>query len=226
MKIFNKDKNINITYELSVLQEEYNGAKQQYEETKNVKFLHKMNELNPKIENLLKMKLEREEEELNKNQIDRIAQINRKTLEKQKQNDLSYSMIHKKRQREDDIANPYKRKDCKPINLFDSGYLKKDETKTKLDTTQNMSVDQEEEKVPVLEHKVTLRDINEKLNHLSNKIDELVKLKKENTKPRNEDAYLYDILKIPQKQFIQMINTHNEKYKKDYKLLTLDQIEY
>lgn len=40
-KIKNQDKNINITYELSALQEEFNAAKQKFEETKKAEFLNK-----------------------------------------------------------------------------------------------------------------------------------------------------------------------------------------
>ena len=52
-----------------------------------------MNELLPKIENLSKMAKEKEREDLEKAVVDRIAQINRRNVQKQKLNDIEYSMI-------------------------------------------------------------------------------------------------------------------------------------
>ena len=34
-------------------------------------------------------------------------------------------MLHRKKKKEMNTANLYKRRDCNPINLFDSGYLNK-----------------------------------------------------------------------------------------------------
>lgn len=66
------------------------------------------------------------ERELNDSEfaeLDIVSQINRKNLEKQKKNDLKLSMINKKKQREDDGgSNFYRRRECKPTNLWNSGY--------------------------------------------------------------------------------------------------------
>jgi hypothetical protein len=47
-----------------------------------------MNELLPKIENLSKMAKEREREDLEKDVVDRTAQINRRNVKNQKPNDI------------------------------------------------------------------------------------------------------------------------------------------
>lgn len=53
---------------------------------------------------------------------DIVSQINKKNLEKQKKNDLRLSMINKKKQREEDgNVNFFRRRECKPTNLWNSG---------------------------------------------------------------------------------------------------------
>ena len=71
------------------------------------------------------MASEREREDLEKADVDRIAQINRRNVQKQKLNDIKNSMLHKKKKKEMNTANPYKRRNCNHINLFDRGYLNK-----------------------------------------------------------------------------------------------------
>ena len=56
-------------------------------------------------------------------QIDIVSQINKRNIEKQNKNDLKLSMINKKKQREDDPGNNfYRRRECKPTNLWNSGH--------------------------------------------------------------------------------------------------------
>ena len=125
MKIRNNDKSINITLKLSQITEEFNSTKEKYIETKDESYSKRMNELLPKIENLSKMAKEREREDLDKAYVDRIAQINTKNVQKHKLNDIENNMLHRKKKKEMNTANLYKRRDCNPINLFDSGYLNK-----------------------------------------------------------------------------------------------------
>ncbi len=125
MKIGIEDKSIDITLELSLITEKFNSAKQKYIETKDESYAKRMNELLPKIENLSKMAKEREREDLDKAYVDRIAQINRRNVQKQKLNEIQNSILHRKKKMEINTANPYKRRDCNPINLFEGGYLNK-----------------------------------------------------------------------------------------------------
>ena len=80
------------------------------------------------------------ERELNDSEfaeLDIVSQINRKNLEKQKKNDLKLSMINKKKQREDDGgSNFYRRRECKPTNLWNSGYSDIDPKESLITMTQ------------------------------------------------------------------------------------------
>ena len=84
-----------------------------------------MNELFQKIEKFSKLAKEREREDLEKAYIDRISQINSRNVQKQKLNDIEKSMLYRKKKKEMNTANLYKRIDCNPINLFDSRNLNK-----------------------------------------------------------------------------------------------------
>jgi hypothetical protein len=108
-----------------------------------------MNELLPKIENLSKMAKEREKEDLEKAYVDRIAQINRRNVQKQKLNEIHNSILHRKKKKEMNTANPFKRRDCNPTNLFDSGYLykpiiKKEHNEEKSDEDSQLQLKDEE----------------------------------------------------------------------------------
>jgi hypothetical protein len=222
MKIINKDKNINITYELSTLEEEYNAAKQSFDETKNLSYLDKMNELQPKIDNLKKMAVEREKNETVKMESDRIAQINKKTMEKQKQIDMN--LLSRKKYREGEVILN-KRKDCKPVNLF-SGQFKKEEDLVKNENdlfkhTSFEAIDSTER------NKAMIQLIHEKIKHFSEEIDEIVKTKKGKMKERKDDEYMFEILKINREVFGKMIDSHNQKLKSiDAKIINLNDINY
>ncbi len=71
------------------------------------------------------MAQERKREDLEKAYIDRIAQNNSRNVPKQKLNDIENSMLHRKKKKEMNTANLYKRRDCNPLKLFDSRYLNK-----------------------------------------------------------------------------------------------------
>jgi hypothetical protein len=129
-KLKNKERNMNITHELAGLQEQYNAAYQKYTETNDEKtkkeFEEKLKDIKPKLEILTKIAAEREEEDFKKSEVDKIAYINKRNKEKQNVIDIQNSLLNRKKQREK-VVNQYRRKDCAPVNLFDSGYLKKDE---------------------------------------------------------------------------------------------------
>jgi len=123
IKIRNKDKSINITHELSFYTQEMNYAYQKYIETKKISYAKRIRELRPLIQNLTEMAKERERENLEKVEADRIDSINKINVQNQKMEEIENSMLHKKKKKELNTSNPYNRRDCNPINLFDSGYL-------------------------------------------------------------------------------------------------------
>jgi hypothetical protein len=125
MKIRNKDKSINITLKISQITEEFNSTKQKYIETKDESYAERMKELFQKIEKFSKLAKEREREDLEKAYIDLIAQIKTRNVQKQKLNEIENRMLHRKKKKEMNTANLYKRRYCKIINLFDSRYLNK-----------------------------------------------------------------------------------------------------
>jgi hypothetical protein len=221
MKIINQDKHINITYELSHLEEEYNAAKQNYEETKNPNFLNKIHELQPKMNNLRKMALEREKDEVARLDSDRVSQINKKTLEKQKLNDMN--LLNRKKYREGEVIMN-KRKDCKPVNLFDSGNLKQEENEQKneeKDFFENTQMDSAQK------NKIVMKLIQEKVKLFSEDIDQIVKTKKAKIKTRKDDEYMFEILKINPDIFATLVESHNLKLKsKGGKIISINEINY
>ena len=83
-----------------------------------------MNQVNTIFEKMLK---ERETYEIEKEELDIVSKINKKNLEIQKKNDLVMSLINKKKQREDDgNSHYYRRRECKPTNLWNSGLNESD----------------------------------------------------------------------------------------------------
>ena len=69
---------------------------------------------------------------------DIVSQINKKNLEKQKKNDLRLSMINKKKQREEDgNVNFFRRRECKPTNLWNSGITETDNKEISISVEKN-----------------------------------------------------------------------------------------
>jgi hypothetical protein len=224
MKIINQDKNINITYELSTLQEEYNAAKQSYDETKNLTFLNKMNELQPKIDNLLRMAERREKEETVKMESDTVAQINKKTLEKQKLNDMN--LLNRKKYREGEVILN-KRKDCKPVNLFNSGHMNKEDEEITKSTENGLNRMTSFDPLDSAEKsKAVMRLIHEKIKHFSEEIDEIVKTKKQKAKEKKDDEYMFDLLKINPNVLRKLVESNNQRLPKNMKIITLNDINY
>ena len=239
IKIRNKDKSINITLELSLITEEFNSAKQKYIETKDESYAKRINELLPKIENLTKMAKEREREDLEKADADRIAQINKRNVQKQKMNDIENSMLHRKKKKEMSTANPYKRRDCNPINLFDSGYLNKPIIKAEAieekleEETQNQLKD-EETNWKESEHTRSskINGIIKFVKDFSEDLDEILKYKYKKSKEDqgnfdDDRKKFFQMLGINGSQLSDLVKYHNSKFEKEeYKVINLDQIEY
>jgi RNA polymerase-associated protein RTF1 len=237
LKIQRQDKRMNITYELALVSEEYNSAKQKYEESKNEQYLMRMNELKPKLDSLMKMAQEREKDELNRAEVDTAALINRRNKEKQRLNDLKHSLINRKKNRNDPNINPYKRRDCRPMNLFDSGYLKKTEEKN------------ESEEKEITEQKQDLKEINieftpqfiyERKRQLMQQVkgafvdvtkdlDEIYHKKKENLTENKKDdnKFIFDVLGLNKAEVAKLINIHNSRFHNEqFKVITLDELDY
>jgi RNA polymerase-associated protein RTF1 len=236
LKIQRHDKRMNITYELALVSEEYNSAKQKYDDTKSDKYLLRMNELKPKLDNLTKMAQEREKDESNRAEVDTAALINKRNKEKQRLNDLKHSLINRKKNRDDPSINPYKRRDCRPMNLFDSGYLKKTEEKN----------ESEEKEIP--EQKNNLQEINieftpqfiyERKRRLMQQVEgafldgtkDIVQIhnRKISNENKNEENYkfIFDVIGLSKADVAKLINIHNSRFHNEqFKLITLDEIDY
>lgn len=236
LKIQRHDKRMNITYELALVSEEYNSAKQKYDDTKNDKYLLRINELKPKLDNLTKMAQEREKDESNRAEVDTAALINKRNKEKQRLNDLKHSLINRKKNRDDPSINPYKRRDCRPMNLFDSGYLKKTEEKN----------DSEEKEIP--EQKNNLQEINieftpqfiyERKRRLMQQVEgafldgtkDIVQIhnRKISNENKNEENYkfIFDVIGLSKADVAKLINIHNSRFHNEqFKMITLDEIDY
>lgn len=244
-KIKNRDKNMNITYELGTLHEEYNATKQKYSETKSIEYLNKLNELKPKLEILNKMALDKETIELNKAEYDRTAVINKKNIEKQREHDKLHYLLNKKKNREKDALNPYKRKDCKPINLFDNGYLNKnvstleEEIKKQKIIIENQGKkfanEQETNEIQEFRENRTAKLKRHLINFVTigDKFAEVIKQKKEKeifkgeNNYNNEDKLLFSILGINKDNLRQITENNNKKLKvgSNTEVITVDQIE-
>ena len=247
-KIKNKDKNINITYQLDLLTEKYNAAKAKYEDTKDNQYLEIQNKVKPEIEVLLKMKEEREKKESMRAERDLVTQINKKNIERQRMDDLKYSLLNNKRQnKESDRYNPYKRKHCLPQNLYDTGYIKdkqNNEKKEKNDKEEQKKEDKKQEssqenKKEENEMESSLnygarrfqrmKEIEEKIKSMGNVLEEMIKKDKEineqkqkqqnNEETKNIDLkYFFSLASINKEQFLKNIEEQNKKLQSDPKV--------
>ena len=181
-KIKNKDKNINITYQLDLLTEKYNAAKAKYEETKDNQYLEIQNKVKPEIEVILKMKEEREKKESMRAERDLVTQINKKNIERQRMDDLKYSLLNKKRQnKESDRYNPYKRKHCLPQNLYDTGYIKDKQDNEKKEKNDKPKNEKKEVEQP-MDEKTLRKEMKKKKDGKKAYMKKAMKKEKKNTK--------------------------------------------
>lgn len=233
-KIKNRDKNINITYEFDLLNEKYNSAKIKYEETKDEKYLEIAEKVLPEIQSLKKMKEERELRESQRSEKDLVTQINKKNLERQRQEDLKFSLIHKKRERDvKNVFNPYKRKDCKPMNLFDSGYVKNkaneesnDKNNIHISNEENMKKEEiekdqdkadEENKQQHISVYQQMKNIEKKIKSLSGRLEEAMNNIKNNTSTSNDNIDMklfFSLANINKDHFDALVQNQNEKLAK------------
>jgi hypothetical protein len=197
-----------------------------------------MNELQPKLDNLLKMASDREKEESHKADIDRTAQINKKNAEKQRINDIKNYMMNKKQKRTgEEVISQYKRRDCHPINLFDSGYIKKEEV-LEIEEEKNdkeMEVDDEITPGKIWERKkMVLNSLENAFKNVAGELEEIFNMKKEKELKEkeklkgNEDSFMFKVLGVDRNEVRRLVELQNERLKKEnnVKVLTLDDLEY
>lgn len=184
----------------------------------------------PKLELMRKIAAEREQEDLKRSETDRVAIINRKNKEKQKINDMKNTLLNKKKQREN-ISNQYKRKDCAPVNLFDSGYLNKkvkNESKTaEEEKGKNEERIIDEQKPLGLNKAQLLKNLEERIIQKSRDIDEIF-MKRKNTSNYsfNENDIIFSILPFDKKFVLELIKQNNIKINLvDSKKYTLNDID-
>jgi len=213
-KLKNKERNMNITHELAGLQEQYNAAFQKFTEAIDEKtkreFEEKLKEIKPKLDILTKIAAEREEDDFKKSEIDKIAFINKRNKEKQNLIDIQNSLLNRKKQREK-VVNQYRRKDCAPVNLFDSGYLKKEEKDPKKNEENNAEINIignssnnllekklsekfDEQKSYFFKKAELLKNLNEFILNKDNEINEIFEKKKKIDKENcsnNNNNYTY-----------------------------------
>jgi hypothetical protein len=253
MKIQKLDKNMNITYELALISEEYNSAKQKYDEIVSRENLRdkaklsdeefiqeksdkelkntlkaRMDILLPKMENLAKMKQDRINQDINRAEEDKIYLINKKNLEKQRKNDLKNSLLNRKNQREGINANPYKRRECHPMNLFDKGYLKlEDQSVKKEEETHKEEQSMDIEFTPHMLHKMKndkLIQMEEKLKNLADELEALHSVKRQKIE---DDNIKFGLFGINQSELKMLMDSHNSKFQnRNYKIININDLEY
>jgi hypothetical protein len=190
-----------------------------------------MKEILPKLELMKKIAKKREEEDYKKSEMNTVAIINKKNREKQKLNDIKNTLLNKKKHREN-ISNQYKRKDCAPVNLFDSGYLNKklkEENKGKEDIKiKEENKEKEDQKTIQLNKAQLLINLEERILAKSNEFDEIFinkKVKDEN-EINNEKQIIFSILPFDQSMVYDIIRQNNLKINlTEYKKYTLNEID-
>lgn len=177
-----------------------------------------------------KMAAEREEEDFKKSETDTVAIINKKNREKQKLNDMKNSLLNRKKQREN-ISNQYKRKDCAPVNLFDSGYLNK---KVKNENIQTEEVKSKQDDLKKEEYKPfghnkaeLLKNLEESILKKSTEIDQIfINKKQKNEVNLNEKDPIFGILPIDENLVLNLIQQSNSKINlNDSRRYTLNEID-
>lgn len=241
-KIKNKDKNINITYELKILNERYNASIAKYEETKDEQYLKMAKSVLPEIESLEKMKEEKEKQVNLIAMKDRVSNINKKNIEKQRLEDLKHSLLNKKTERnENDMFNPFKRKNCLPMNLYESGCLnddnnnnveeeKKDDKKEEIknDNENNEQEIESEKKEPECYGVVLfkqMQSIQKKIKGFGNMLEEMIEKDKkvnEDKKKKGEDTFVdfdmfFSLANINASKFNDYIKEANKSVNSDGK---------
>ena len=246
-KIKNKDKNINITYELKILNERYNASIAKYEETKDEKYLKMAKSVQPEIESLEKMKEEKEKQVNLIAMKDRGSNINKKNIEKQRIEDLKHSLLNKKTERnENDMFNPFKRKNCLPMNLYESGCLnddskpneeekkedKKEENKNENDNEQEAEADKKEPECYGVVLFKQMQSIQKKIKGFGSVLEEMIEKDKkvnEDKKKKGEDTFVdfdmfFSLANINANKFNEYIKEANKAVNVDGKAkkLTLE----
>ena len=184
-----KDSTLNVTEELDRAYEEYRALKEVYEEKKaemedeeKENYTKKMKELDDDIKQLEKMKEERDRRAKLSSENDIVAKINEDIKEKRKM-DEKMSLLAKKRKNalNDKEHKLFKRVDCHPSNLFDSGEINVDALNLKKKETSELVVSKTTKKKKHennFSYAKKIRQFREFIDTKKNLIDEMMEVEK------------------------------------------------
>ena len=184
-----KDSTLNVTEELDRAYEEYRALKEVYEEKKaemedeeKENYTKKMKELDDDIKQLEKMKEERDRRAKLSSENDIVAKINEDIKEKRKM-DEKMSLLAKKRKNalNDKEHKLFKRVDCHPSNLFDSGEINVDALNLKKKETSELVVSKTTKKKKHennFSYAKKIRQFREFIDTKKNLIDEMMEIEK------------------------------------------------
>lgn len=188
-----KDATLNVTEELDRALEQYRAKKEQLkemndslEDEEKEKLIKEIKELEDDINQLEKMKEERERKAKFYSENDIVAKINEDIKEKRKM-DERMSLLAKKRKNEinDKEHKLFKRVDCHPSNLFDNGVSQNDSLKLiKKETSEVIENKNRKKKKHEknFSYAKKIRQFKEFISSKQNLIDEMM----ENEKKKNE----------------------------------------
>ena len=240
-KIKNRDGNINITQQLDLLYQKFYSAKAKYNETNDKKYLNVIHKVEPEIKSLEQMREERDKKEKKRAELDVVANINKKKLEKQIEDDMRYSklLLQKKRQR-----NQFTRKNCNPKNLYEVDYdekededkEKEEEKKEEIHKNEKKEINKEKDNYGVKLYE-QIKNIEKIIIENSNNFEKLLKDKEKNNINNNNEENnneenninlenFFNLAKINYNKYLNLINEQNDKNLKDpkSKIINLDEI--
>ena len=239
-KIKNRDGNINITQQLDLLYQKYYSAKAKYNETNDKKYLNVIHKVEPEIKSLEQMRDERDKKEKKRAELDVVANINIKKIEKQIEDDKRYSklLLQKKRQR-----NQFTRKNCNPKNLYEVDYdekedenKEKEEKKEEIHKNEKKDINNEKDNYGVKLYE-QIKNIEKIIKENSNNFEKLLKDKEKNKINNNNEnnnneenninlENFFNLAKINYNKYLNLINEQNDKNLKDpkSKIINLDEI--
>ena len=206
-----KDASLNVTEELDRTLEQYRAIKEEFDENQKEmskeeidNYLKQMKELEDDIKQLEIMKAERNRQAQFASETDIVAKINEDIKEKRKMDERN-SLLAKKRRNpaKDKENNLFRRVDCHPSNLFDSGKnlgdnldLKKRETS---DFVENKKPKKKNENN--FSYAKKIRQFKEFISSKKDLIDEMMQIEK---KRNNEEK-----MENTEKKEINKVNKHN-----------------
>ena len=203
------DSTLNVTEELDRATEQYRALKEEYEELKEElekeereNYLKQMKELNDDIKQLEKMKEERDKKAKLFLDNDIVAKINEDIKEKRRM-DEKMSLLAKKRKNalNSKTQKIFKRVDCHPTNLFDSGKINTEGLdllkKETSDFIENKEKKKEENN---FSYGKKIRQFKEFISSKKELIDEMMEFENKKKKEIEENNKLGNEMEIKEKE--------------------------